>query len=263
MVGEKMIECDFSGIYYIKNKINNKIYVGSSKHVEKRFTEHLWCLRNSKHSNRHLQSAWDMYGEDNFEFGILEEIFGDKDFQIQEEQKWIDLLDAADSEKGYNICSIASGGGYIVSDETREKLRKTHLGKKHSAETRLKLSASKQSKRNPFFGKHHDDSAKSKISESRKGNNVNPELWEKNRNHGTQFYTEDTYKKLSLAHQGEKCSNAKLSEAEVVLILQHIKDGVPQKDISRKFNVRESQITRIKQGKRWGYLRSIHPELYC
>lgn len=61
-----------TGIYIIKNLVNSKIYVGSTKiafHTRK--TKHLNSLRNNTHYNEHLQNAWNKYGEENFVFEIL------------------------------------------------------------------------------------------------------------------------------------------------------------------------------------------------
>ena len=51
------------GIYFIRNKINNKIYVGSSKNLYNREKEHFSDLRKGKHHNIYLQRAYDKYGE--------------------------------------------------------------------------------------------------------------------------------------------------------------------------------------------------------
>lgn len=62
-----------SGIYQIRNIINNKIYVGSTVCFKNRWAVHLFLLDRNKHGNSHLQSAWNKYGKDNFIFEILEE----------------------------------------------------------------------------------------------------------------------------------------------------------------------------------------------
>lgn len=61
-----------SGIYCIENKINNKTYIGSSKNLYQRLLKHFALLRHNKHENAHLQSAWNKYGEESFEWFILE-----------------------------------------------------------------------------------------------------------------------------------------------------------------------------------------------
>lgn len=75
------------GVYYIKNKINNKIYIGSSKDIYTRKSQHYSELRGNYHTNIILQRSWNKYGEDSFEFGILEETTIENRFEI--EQKYI------------------------------------------------------------------------------------------------------------------------------------------------------------------------------
>lgn len=54
------------GIYKIINLKNNKIYFGSSNNLYKRSADHFSALRKGKHENKHLQSAFNKYGEDSF-----------------------------------------------------------------------------------------------------------------------------------------------------------------------------------------------------
>ena len=61
-------------IYQITNKINGKIYIGSTNNLSKRWNNHRSKLRNGKHENDYLQQAWNKYGEDAFEFSIVEEV---------------------------------------------------------------------------------------------------------------------------------------------------------------------------------------------
>jgi len=44
-----------TGIYGIKNTLNDKIYVGKSTDIEDRFTRHRTLLKNNKHYNLYLQ----------------------------------------------------------------------------------------------------------------------------------------------------------------------------------------------------------------
>ena len=61
-----------SGIYKITNLVNGKFYIGSSVKMMIRKREHLDKLRRNIHSNKHLQRAWNKYGQDNFEFSVIE-----------------------------------------------------------------------------------------------------------------------------------------------------------------------------------------------
>lgn len=88
---------NFCGIYMLVNYVNNKKYIGSSKHIGQRLWEHRSNLRHNKHDNAHLQNAWNKYGECNFNYIILEKCSEDK--QYEREQYYIDTL-----KPEYNIC---------------------------------------------------------------------------------------------------------------------------------------------------------------
>ena len=63
-----------SGIYQITNKINNKIYIGSSVNIEARWAGHRSDLKNKKHHSRHLQHSWELHGSGAFEFMYMSEV---------------------------------------------------------------------------------------------------------------------------------------------------------------------------------------------
>lgn len=62
----------FSGIYQIQNKVTNNIYIGQSQNIETCWKSNINKLRNCKFQNTQLQSDYDEYGEDCFEFSTLE-----------------------------------------------------------------------------------------------------------------------------------------------------------------------------------------------
>ena len=107
-----------SGIYRIKNTANGKYYVGQSEDIAKRWFHHRWELQNGKHINLHLQAAWDKYGEESFEFQVLElcpvEELNDR------EKYWIFYFDALDN--GYNILGGGCGQrGWTYSEEAKQR----------------------------------------------------------------------------------------------------------------------------------------------
>jgi group I intron endonuclease len=124
-----------SGIYWIRNVINGKVYIGCAVNIASRLQAHRRGLRMGKHFNRHLQNAWNKYGEGNFSFEEVEKI-EDADL-IEREAFWIDKFDSTNRAKGYNLCSKGS----------------SRLGVKASLETRQKLSACKIGSKNPMHGK--------------------------------------------------------------------------------------------------------------
>ena len=80
------------GIYKIENKINGKIYIGQSNNIYKRWYSHKNSLRRNVHDNDYLQNAWNKYGEENFEFSIVEICENDVDVLNSREQFYIDNL---------------------------------------------------------------------------------------------------------------------------------------------------------------------------
>ena len=75
------------GIYLIQNLENGKKYYGSSLNLDKRLYEHKRNLRLGQHDNKHLQSSWNKYTEDNFKFEIVEEIPIIEDEENEEKDK--------------------------------------------------------------------------------------------------------------------------------------------------------------------------------
>lgn len=78
------------GIYMIINLVNGHRYIGSSKDMQQRLQSHRAVLRGNKHYNPHLQRAWNMYTEKNFEYSILE--FCNPEERIAREQYYVDTL---------------------------------------------------------------------------------------------------------------------------------------------------------------------------
>jgi group I intron endonuclease len=131
-----------SGIYEIVNKENGKKYIGSSSNLKKRKSDHFSLLRRKKHKNPHLQHSWNKYGEDCFDFIILEICAGDKKTLENREQYYLDMLNPE-----FNICVTAGNQtGMKRSKESRNKMSKSHIGisvnkgRKHTLESRKNMS---------------------------------------------------------------------------------------------------------------------------
>lgn len=100
-------------IYMIINVINGKFYIGSTNDIKKRWNDHLYCLNKNIHHSKHLQHAWSKYGEEAFEFEVLEEFeVEDSQEQFDREQIYLDLFKPWDSNIGYNISKKAEHGGF-------------------------------------------------------------------------------------------------------------------------------------------------------
>lgn len=92
-------------VYGILNKVDNKIYVGSTARENPldRKAEHFNFLRKRKHHSKHLENAFWRDGEQNFEFVILEKVAPNKKLLVEREQYWIDYFKAANPQFGYNV----------------------------------------------------------------------------------------------------------------------------------------------------------------
>jgi group I intron endonuclease len=102
-----------SYVYAIKNKLNGLMYIGSTVDPKLRWESHRICLRCGTH-NKKLQEAWDKFGEDVFEFVIIEENIPIL-HQFIAEQYWLDTLKTYEEGKGYNVQPRA--GSYVPFTE--------------------------------------------------------------------------------------------------------------------------------------------------
>ena len=159
----------------ILNNVNGKVYIGQALNSKRRLYKHKYDLRRGKHSNSHLQSAWNKYREFNFSFLIVEKCT--EEHLDDAERFWIKSCDSTNPKKGYNL---EDGGtnGYKVLEETKKK-----------------ISLKNKGENNPFYGKKHSLESRRKMSESRSG--------EKNCWHSSNL-TEDDRKRMRERVEGEK-----------------------------------------------------------
>jgi Straboviridae intron-associated endonuclease 1 len=154
-----------SGIYIILHIKTGKVYIGQSQDIHTRWLTHKSLLSNNRHHSIHLQRAWNKYGEKAFQFKKLEYCPIDK--LDEREQHYLNIYIA----KGlcFNIASNVQNPmrGRKHSEETRRKLsdaqkgNKKMLGRTHSEETRRKIS-------NAVKGKKRSEATRHKISEAGK-----------------------------------------------------------------------------------------------
>jgi group I intron endonuclease len=184
-----------SGIYCIRQITQDRaVYVGSSSNLEARLKWHTSRLVNGNHSNRHLQSTWNKYGADDFQFLKLED--ADPAHLTAREQHWMDTLKPA--------CNLS-----LAADSPMR-------GRHHSEETRAKLSAAQTGKPSGWKGRSPDAATRAKIADAARGN----------KNSVGRIASAETRAKIGAAGKGRKASpetRARMSAAS---------KGVPKKPLS-------------------------------
>lgn len=186
-------------VYYLKNKINTKVYFGvtSADNPEDRWKE-LY-----RHNDKLHQDLLD-YGLDNFDKKIIKE-YNNSVEALKLESELITKYDTTNPLKGYNIftnkdkshhnleylknLSKRTSGknnpryGVKVSEETKKKISEANKGKKLSEEHKAKISKANKNK-------IVSEITKGKLSKALKGRQ----------------FSEETKKKMSKARKGKKMS---------------------------------------------------------
>jgi group I intron endonuclease len=157
-----------SGIYIIRNIINNKMYVGSTGNFVKREKQHFKKLYNRKH-NLKFQNAYNKYGKDNFKFEIIQLAEYDKNI-VDLEDYWIKILDSKKS--GYNIADASFGDTLSDHPNKIEIKKKISNGLKkyynNLSQFERNEKCGKLGKLNGMFGKTHSAETKKIISKANK-----------------------------------------------------------------------------------------------
>ena len=148
-----------SGIYKFTNKLNGKIYIGSSKNLAKRFSQYFNISYISTVKNKlTISRAIIKYGYFNFSIEILE--YCDPSMLLNREQHYIDEL-----KPTYYIAKIAGSTlGVNKSEDAKNNISKAlkgvYVGEKSylygrtaSGETKLLMREAKLGSKNAMFGK--------------------------------------------------------------------------------------------------------------
>lgn len=144
-----------SGVYGIVNKVNGKIYVGSSNDLKKRKGDHFKDFAKGRAINPHLKNAVLKYGMENFEFSVLEYC---ENLLEREQHYW-----EVHKDHCYNC--------YKPNLDPRE-LSRILTGRSFDEEHLANMSKATKKwiaeRGHPFKGKEHKKSSKAKMSLSAK-----------------------------------------------------------------------------------------------
>jgi group I intron endonuclease len=220
------------GVYSIMCTINKKQLIGETKNVKKRLTQHKNRLLNNTHENPYFQKAFNKYGLENFEFKLIE--YCELENCKIREHYYCNLYNTHNKQKGYNIRATGLDLKGKMSQETIEKIKnslknsekfkqrdsgKGMRGKKHSKETKLKMS-------NSAKGKIVSEQTKKNMSEALKKRIRTKESSEKivfsRKNNSSIWHSEATKEKMSKASKGKSkskshCESMKLSRYKAII----------------------------------------------
>ena len=181
-------------IYKIINVVNNKFYVGSTTNKKVRFRQHRNLLRGNRHHCKHLQASWNKYGEDKFEFVVVEIVSEGMSLQQVED---IYLLQHVGQPMCYNSGYSSDAPwrnappqatpnfGKVMAKQQKEKISEAlkefyaadyfnhpRVGKKHTEETKLKIKQNRvptAGENHCRYGKTQSDETKAKIGAAQRG----------------------------------------------------------------------------------------------
>jgi group I intron endonuclease len=222
-------DLNVSGVYQIRNMVNGRLYVGSAVRIWSRWTIHRRQLNRGTHHSVVLQRAWNKYGEDSFDFSVLE--FCDSDRLIEVEQSFIDGL-----SPDYNIAPRAG----------------SQLGYKHSEEARRRMSQSRPKDFSPMTGKRHAEETKKRISESRKGKGGGPRSPERLAKISAALkgraVSEEMRQRISASLTGRSTGRGQLSEDQVREVRQYGRDGLGRIRIAKIMGITPSAANAVLGG---------------
>lgn len=173
-----------AAIYKITCVVTDDFYIGSAIKPKRRRWEHWDALKKQRHHCAALQRAWDEYGEDAFEFEIIEEVL--------DEAKILGIEDTylaryAGNPECYNT-ALSTQIPSSTQKEVREKISsslKEHYaenehprqGKKHTPETLAKIAANRtppSGESHYRYGKTLDEETRKKIGDTQRGKKKGP-----------------------------------------------------------------------------------------
>lgn len=213
------------GIYLITHKETSQKYVGQSIDIGRRWRHHIMGY-DIEHSR--VERAIRKHGVDKFNFQIITELPNDIKLLNCHEKYWMKFYNTYEDKNHYNL---TPGGDFnpMRVPEIVERIS----GKNHS-----------------FYGQHHTEETRRKISEAKKGVSYgrNFAVSESNRRRAGKNHplygkspSEETLKKQSESKKGEKNVNWGTSKLEqyggLDILFESVELGKTQYDIAKELDI--------------------------
>ena len=119
-----MAEMKIIGIYKITNTITGDFYIGSSKNVKRRWTQHKWPSKWNEYPNNPMYIDMRKYGVDKFAFEILAEVEAEE--LKDAEQQFIETLKPTYNSIRANGRDIERYKKYNKEYEKSDKGKESH-----------------------------------------------------------------------------------------------------------------------------------------
>lgn len=146
-------------IYQIWFPTNSKCYIGQTNNLKRRMKQHL-------NSGSLICNA--LLKVNNWTISVLHTV------KSRDEANRIEIEEIRNfnsvAPNGYNL--TAGGEGATHCKETKEKIRKAHQGMHASDETKVKMRDSHLGENNHFFGQHHTEESNQKNREAKAGKSL-------------------------------------------------------------------------------------------
>jgi group I intron endonuclease len=232
-----------SGIYQFKNIVTNTIYIGSAVNLRKRKLRHLIDLRRNRHHSIKFQRSYNKYGEDSFEYDVLEYV--EIDSLILFEQKYLDsILFANVDDERFDIIGLNIGRNAGNS-----------IGQKRTDEAKKKMSniAKKRFETDKPWNKGKNDiytpEAIERMSSSKRGVKLSHEHVKKVIKNlkiiqNGHIFTEETKNKISLS----RCGKGVISIDQYSFDNQFISSFSSIKEVSETLKICRSGISAVCRG---------------
>lgn len=144
--------------------------------IRKRWRTHINDLRRGKHHSKKLQRHYNKYGEDDLKFTTIYEC--GKEQLLPTEQCFLDFY-----HPYFNTVPIAGSSlGHHLTQETKDKIRKSQMGKVYRPAGWHHTEEEKENLRQKMLGRYVSEETRKKRSDSLKGRIVSDETKEKLRN---------------------------------------------------------------------------------
>jgi len=237
------MNADMPGIYAIRCMADGKntTYIGQAgRTISKRWNAHRKDLKENRHFNKHLQNAWNLYGESGFDFIILEN--APSEILVDKEQYWLDKT--KELFPIYNFGKVARNPmlGETHTDSARKKMSESRIGKHYSYEHRCNMSRAAMG---------HPVSEKTKQAVSRAAKARHPDSPETRAAKGKSFrgkkFTQDHKDKISLS---QACPYPYFTNEKTGII---IPSGIGLNRMCKKMNLSTPKMSEVMNKKRRSY----------